>query len=1218
MADPLGKFRDEANLASSILTGVFVPRAAGTRGVGATKAGVAVERTDSGLFVVHVGDFNSRNWYFDAYRLMHLQLVGGGRNAKATRITSGELLDTERGGDREVAGGMDDLLRVLPLFNETDGTRTRVRGQGQPLLGRISRRGHPGLAVWDARHDDVGLVSTAEGVAPLVSILTVAGPSDTEQNMRALLEGANLLALRVNTRLGSYDPDDLKEWRERTGQLEVISEEDVAEREQAIIAAEADLGISVRNTNLGIMPRDALPATALPLGVEGIQEQVSPETDTSLPPGRGISTFDVAYGRLVPYNVVQGAPVPSRDLEGRIVCNDGSVFDVDEITGQRRLCQTDVRYVPEVIITRPDVVGPSPSSVPGPPGRPGKNGRPGPPGPPGPPGKPGKPGKPGGKQQRKLHGIKEEDLDSDPFGRKLDLDDLQPNDPFSDQLGRALERISFAEADVGEVATGFAEEAGRLTGLILTGQEHVAGDDTQQESAKEGVQPVGCPSKPCPQSEPGGSRLLDPDFIEEIIDAAIAEGEATGEAVEFTLDSAVAAAIDPVTGRFREEALLAPGTAAAQFEPTTGEFTGDKPLGGWGGDPRVGVVVTDESTFYTVSVPAPGDAITPLDMSNLEQSMAPGALMRPAPVGKPGAPTSLTAAVDQIRQTLNHQQEILDSLLFGVNRDHYSGNIAIATTNQGGLGTAQNHLGQNIVDPRDGEIVPGSVDLQQAVTGETVSVTVDRPCLPINRTLKGRVTADAPMISPTKVLINGATDATDWFQPEYRTGSPPLRLTNSGALGTARQDDIVIPTAEAEAVVNCGYFFTGSDDKPRFQAPGATTSIDLSDTGAGVGGQGDLGGDGSDGDVVISANTQLPGLVTNYQDLTINSGFNLYPAPGEPAVILCSGDMEVNGTLMLAGKGKAATAGGAGAAGADSPSAPAADGSSVSATQDYGQHVAASGGSGGGGTGGSSDLTSGDGGDGRGGRNRPALMPSSGSAAFGAGSAGLGATGGDGPGTAGGAGTNATDYIDRTSFAAIVSPTQAYCYLMSGGGSGTGGGGGSGGAYGGVGSITKGAGGSAGTAGSGSGTDIGSGGNGGAGGSVGSGSGAAGGGGGGGGGRGGGVGVVEVAGTVTAGGSGTINVRGGNGGSGGAGGSVTSDGHGGGGGAAGAPGSGGLCTLRHGGVLSGSFTQTTTAGATGSAGTAGTGGSVFGDNGGAGGGAGNGEDGYIQIQKVSA
>lgn len=74
-------------------------------------------------------------------------------------------------------------------------------------------------------------------------------------------------------------------------------------------------------------------------------------------------------------------------------------------------------------------------------------------------------------------------------------------------------------------------------------------------------------------------------------------------------------------------------------------------------------------------------------------------------------------------------------------------------------------------------------------------------------------------------------------------------------------------------------------------------------------------GDGSDGDVIISSNTDLipPNItgsydaemiVKNYTSLTINSGVTLQPSqPCRGMLIYCTGDITINGTLSMTGKG---------------------------------------------------------------------------------------------------------------------------------------------------------------------------------------------------------------------------------------------------------------------------------------------------------------------------
>lgn len=336
-----------------------------------------------------------------------------------------------------------------------------------------------------------------------------------------------------------------------------------------------------------------------------------------------------------------------------------------------------------------------------------------------------------------------------------------------------------------------------------------------------------------------------------------------------------------------------------------------------------------------------------------------------------------------------------------------------------------------------------------------------------------------------------------------------------------------------------------------------------------------FGGDGSDGNVIISSDTATSG-VKNYNDLTIDNNMSLTAEAGEDLVILVAGDLVMGASSKIHVNGRSALAPGAGSSGTiarandigGTTGVSSVGGTSASAG------ISAAGGGGSGGTGAAlgSGYSAGGTGNGGSGSGRAVITdiiddsPVSG----GAGGAGLSTHNPGSPtgGVSGNTGTPAPQISVAIEEKVIDLYGRARFYALrtTDGGSGAGGSGGSGGSW----SAT---GGTNGTIGSGPGT----------GGAAGvvtlpghSGAGSNGiaptvtsglaphrrvtsGGGGGGGGRGGGILYVEVAGTVTLASSSRISANGASGGTGGTGGNITGSGFvGGGGGGGGSGGSGGL------------------------------------------------------------
>lgn len=72
-----------------------------------------------------------------------------------------------------------------------------------------------------------------------------------------------------------------------------------------------------------------------------------------------------------------------------------------------------------------------------------------------------------------------------------------------------------------------------------------------------------------------------------------------------------------------------------------------------------------------------------------------------------------------------------------------------------------------------------------------------------------------------------------------------------------------------------------------------------------------LFGDGSDGDVTLTADTSYDRM-KNFENFTLNAGVNLTKTTaGSPLIIRCTGICTINGTINLAGKGMAGGAAGA-------------------------------------------------------------------------------------------------------------------------------------------------------------------------------------------------------------------------------------------------------------------------------------------------------------------
>ena len=379
---------------------------------------------------------------------------------------------------------------------------------------------------------------------------------------------------------------------------------------------------------------------------------------------------------------------------------------------------------------------------------------------------------------------------------------------------------------------------------------------------------------------------------------------------------------------------------------------------------------------------------------------------------------------------------------------------------------------------------------------------------------------------------------------------------------------------------------------------GTVTPLDGANAGSALGAEFDSG-DGSDGNVTISANTEETN--PQYADLTIDSGFALTAPAGSPLYVRATGDVQIDGTLGGIGRGALGGAGGAGSSGATGGTSSAGTAGSQAAAGVY--LAPGGGGAGGGGGGADEDVatpSTGNGGDGAAGRD--GTYPHS----VNGGTGGTGATGevAQGHGDAGGNAV-AADTMTYLGADFLSLPIAE----LPDGAPGGGGGGGSGGASDGSGSVGGGgAGGSGsrpaggnGTAGTGS-VDF------------------AGGGGGGAGGPGGGPVALDARGTVTVSATGVIRADGGAGGNGGPGGASSGAtlAAGGGAGAPGGGGGGSVVRIRHGGSYSNSGTVSAAGGAAGNGGGAASGGSGgVGWNGGDSGTATPGESGYAFAEQIT-
>lgn len=153
---------------------VFVPRGLTGFSLGTTPAGVLVARGPDGVEHTSEGRFNPLNWdWNEVYKILGLQLICG-PNMRSTRVTDGEVGAGRRTRDREIAGDLYQLLRVL--------VRTSALGDGKSVVRGAELQLDPsGLLVLAG----AGLVFPPEGLGRLDGVFSVATRPRSELDPQA-------------------------------------------------------------------------------------------------------------------------------------------------------------------------------------------------------------------------------------------------------------------------------------------------------------------------------------------------------------------------------------------------------------------------------------------------------------------------------------------------------------------------------------------------------------------------------------------------------------------------------------------------------------------------------------------------------------------------------------------------------------------------------------------------------------------------------------------------------------------------------------------------------------------------------------------------------------------------------------------------------------------------------------------------------------------------
>lgn len=864
-----------------VLTGIFAPR--GMFGLGATRAGMSLRQLTSGLYYVSVGTFQGLNWEWnDGPRILGLQLIAGewdrrqsrareedgakaqpktfAESIRSTRITSGQDLDRDVLGHREVAGTMADLVKVIPItvlpesgIGKTEARRRRGVGvipglelpEGSQLTltpdefgfyvvefpgdsppatfgGALSPRQAPGMAVLDASDGTTGLILTTEGVASLAQLLTTTAFPTIETdpvNIRGVI-GA---ALRISARFGSFNETDLNEWIQQDQQQGAVLAFNLGKREPT----EDPFGEGAEETTLRVSVREKLPMAALPLGYAGAIRTVVGEGQAIANPLSGTPV----YGRMVPYDVTEDRPLNQAEIDelNRGGTEPGVPATEVPIENGRQVPNTRARYVPEMVIPDELIGTPDfpefPPPVPG-----GAVGAPGKRGPVGPPGRPGGPGKRGARGAKGKKGDRGDKGDKgDPGERGEKGEKGPPGDPGGtgspqQRNPHGVTRTPRPVTGTGGTTVPEGTPGGTNGGTFVPGSPRPSGPTSTDPGSASDPQPsdggsnVGGttvrpkPTKPCPFTEPAGGVVVPFPVTD---DDQISTG-GTGTSTP-----------DPAGDDLIDGGGIGVDELVQSWDPTTSTFALDFPHRP--GRPGRGFMITQEGRGHEIVLPFFGEPLSEEDAAGLVNSLKGGARNRPAAIGRPGSPTNSWAAIDELRRSHNELQEVIDAAFIGDLYDHYAGNLVVISTNQDGIGPADNIIGSNTVNPSEEDHVPSAVELLQAVTGDDLAVTINRPAVAVRRNLVGGVTADEPMIGLVKDTTDGAVDDSPWIAEFPPLGGVPAFLI--GPCGEYIQKPLTgltLPAKTTQWSAGMAGWFTGSDNRPYHQAPDGTV-IGLAD-----------------------------------------------------------------------------------------------------------------------------------------------------------------------------------------------------------------------------------------------------------------------------------------------------------------------------------------------------------------------------------------------------